>query len=608
MAADTPQIFISYRRADSAANVGRLFDWLTRQFGEQPIRFDDVFVDTDGIQPGDDFVEVLQQRLATADIVLVIIGPQWLSIANANGRRLDQANDFVRLEVAGALAAGKRVIPVLVGGAAMPSAEQLPEPLRALATRNAIAIDDALHSFANDFDRLVDAILQRTRSRIETEVDRLRVFARAIRFSSLAIPLVAVLLLLALWLGMLEALRIDVYASSIMQTVADRMLPDEADPGVAIVALDWQNLLRLQQAKPRRPDAIAAWYDELAIWRRNAARLIDRLVSLGAKTIVFDVYFEEQTDADSELASAIRHAQAKNVRVVVGAKRLASDGGPDIAPALRGTAEWGSVCISHRFGQGHMVALAMLDPSRRGQEIQPGSLPALALRALSADPQPGFAIEARSILLADRDTRPARFSLVKRIRRDPDASPESACNLPPSGSDAAMLLIRLPAPGYWHDNRRRLSMERVLNGDIEPAQVIDKIVLIGGLAGDGDLHSVADGTSRRAIYGVELQANAMVDLLHGRELKRPTLGTNLILILLLAAAGTVVGYLGAAWARWRRRALLGALLVGYLLLALALAVYGWLLPILYHISAFAILYLMLQRLRVRSFQPGPALT
>ena len=136
------QVFISYRRDDASANAGRLCDWLQRQF-----RKENVFLDTEKIAPGDNFPQVLRDRLATTDVLLAVIGKAWASIADAAGnRRITDPKDFVALEVGAALDQRIRVIPVLVGGASMPKVDQLPAGLQKFAECQAITIDDSSHS------------------------------------------------------------------------------------------------------------------------------------------------------------------------------------------------------------------------------------------------------------------------------------------------------------------------------------------------------------------------------------------------------------------------------------------------------------------------------
>jgi hypothetical protein len=143
------RIFISYRRDDSAGHAGRLYDRLSEKLGA-----DVVFMDVDGIEPGADFVETIEQQLSDSIILLAVIGRYWLSVIDAaNRRRIDNPNDFVRVEIATALKRGIRVVPVLVHGAAMPAADQLPDSLAPLARRNAIELKDG--SWRSDVERLV---------------------------------------------------------------------------------------------------------------------------------------------------------------------------------------------------------------------------------------------------------------------------------------------------------------------------------------------------------------------------------------------------------------------------------------------------------------------
>jgi len=129
-------IFINYRREDAAADAGRLFDDLRRRCKDEH-----VFMDLT-IEAGKDFRAALSEKLETCDALLALIGPRWLHVTNeASGkRRLDEEQDFVRLEIATALVQQKIVIPVILPGAKMPSAESLPESIRELAWRNAFEL------------------------------------------------------------------------------------------------------------------------------------------------------------------------------------------------------------------------------------------------------------------------------------------------------------------------------------------------------------------------------------------------------------------------------------------------------------------------------------
>lgn len=159
MASNPPRIFISYRRDDAAGHAGRLEESLERRLGDGS-----AFRDIGDIAPGEDFVRVIRARLADAHGVLVLIGPRWAGGAPGGPRRIDDEGDFVRLEVQEALASGVRVVPVLLPGASMPSEEDLPAPLKALARRNALTLDD-LHWDAS-VARLLDGLGQLPRRRI----------------------------------------------------------------------------------------------------------------------------------------------------------------------------------------------------------------------------------------------------------------------------------------------------------------------------------------------------------------------------------------------------------------------------------------------------------
>jgi len=129
-------IFISYRRDDSAGYAGRLYDRLAAHFGA-----DRVFMDVAGIELGTDFVTAIEQAVGSCQVLIVVIGDEWLSTTDAAGRRrLDDPHDFVRLETSVALEREIRVVPVLVGGALMPRGDELPADLKALARRQAIEI------------------------------------------------------------------------------------------------------------------------------------------------------------------------------------------------------------------------------------------------------------------------------------------------------------------------------------------------------------------------------------------------------------------------------------------------------------------------------------
>ena len=149
------RIFISYRREDAAYPAGWLFDRLAERFGNEQI-----FKDVDSIELGDDFVEVIGEAVGSTDVLLALIGDRWLTVVDEDGdRRLEDPEDFVRLEIEAALTRKVRVIPILVEGAKMPREDQLPPSLSPLARRQALELSPS--RFAADTGKLL-AVLEKT--------------------------------------------------------------------------------------------------------------------------------------------------------------------------------------------------------------------------------------------------------------------------------------------------------------------------------------------------------------------------------------------------------------------------------------------------------------
>ena len=131
------KIFFSYRREDEPGFALALYSRLDQTFPSERLLMDI----QGGTAAGQDFVQVLKDQVSACDVMLVLIGPKWLSAIDETGRRrLDDPQDFVRVEIESAVRLGKRVIPVLVHKAEMPRAEALPEPIRPLAWSQALGL------------------------------------------------------------------------------------------------------------------------------------------------------------------------------------------------------------------------------------------------------------------------------------------------------------------------------------------------------------------------------------------------------------------------------------------------------------------------------------
>jgi hypothetical protein len=155
------RIFISYRREETAYPAGWLYDRLANSFGGGQ-----VFKDVDSIELGDDFVEVIATAVGSCDVLLALIGHEWLTITDEHGnRRLDKPDVFVRLEIEAALARNVRVIPILVDGARMPRADELPTSLAKLVRRQALDLSPSRFDF--DTNRLLK-VLARTLAEVRT--------------------------------------------------------------------------------------------------------------------------------------------------------------------------------------------------------------------------------------------------------------------------------------------------------------------------------------------------------------------------------------------------------------------------------------------------------
>jgi hypothetical protein len=147
-----PKVFITYRREETAAHAGRLYDAMVARFGEG-----NVFMDVD-MAPGVDFVERITEAVAACHVLIVVMGPRWATVQDEQGRaRLADPEDFVRLEVETALRRPDVTpIPVLVAGARMPNREDLPPEVRAITRRNALELGD--QRWRHDVGRLISTL------------------------------------------------------------------------------------------------------------------------------------------------------------------------------------------------------------------------------------------------------------------------------------------------------------------------------------------------------------------------------------------------------------------------------------------------------------------
>ena len=152
-----PRIIISYRRADSGVITGRIRDRLAQHYGEESI-----FMDIDNIPFGVDFRKNIAEALAKNELMLAVIGPGWFGATPSGPARIHDETDPVRIEVETALQRGLPTIPVLVGGASMPKADDLPDSLKSLTFHNAAEVSSGrdFHAHMDRLIRSMDAALK----------------------------------------------------------------------------------------------------------------------------------------------------------------------------------------------------------------------------------------------------------------------------------------------------------------------------------------------------------------------------------------------------------------------------------------------------------------
>ncbi len=247
--------------------------------------------------------------------MLVLIGKQWLSAANERGPRLQQPDDPVRFEIETALANKElRIVPITIDGAEPPPDSALPPSISSLGVLNMARLRN--ETFDVDFNALVDQLHGRAPGDVVRGLDwwdRVKAAAAAWPIAAFA---VALLTLFAAWSGALDVLHIDTHVQRLLLAAG---APNAGEP-VLLVGID--------AASERELGRSFAPIDNAAAWRRDHARLIDRAARAGASAVVFDIFFERETDADGELADAARRAASaaprrgwSSVSVVSTAKR-----------------------------------------------------------------------------------------------------------------------------------------------------------------------------------------------------------------------------------------------------------------------------------------------
>ena len=595
MAKDPPRLFISYRREDSVAWAGRLYDHLSGHFGA-----DRVFMDIGQIAPGDDFVEILEARINASDLVIALIGPAWLSAHNAQGRRLDQPDDFVRYELVEALKQGKRVIPLLVGGARMPDIKELPAALGPLARHQAQPLDDT--RFQIDVDTLIRSIEHRPS--LLGQFAQLMNSERLRKWQRYSVASAALLMAFLAWVQLFDALGIDTRIESYTMALGDLVASVPVSDRIVIVGFDEKSEARLGPFGPE--------------WRREHARVIDRLVAAGARVIVFDIYFEKPSAGDGELIAAIGRARQRGTQVIVGVNRLL-DGQPAALPGLAEVVRgWGLLCVGGRLGYASVAPIAVLKLAAPASATAEG---AASDRVIGKFGAIGTLAVGGTTLAVDDQRR--ELTVVsdagKTLWRGPlqpvrppverSGQARSDCPLLTAGDEVAETLIRLAPIEAWRAPARRLDYEQIAGpaATITGGQLAGQIVLVGDGRAGSDEFRVLRGVRSELRHGVELHADLVDNLLQGVHVRGLDPLPQGLLMVAMAAAGGWLRLFRPAMRPLQRRLLVVAGVLLYLALTILIyARYGLLLNTAYHLGAFLLTYWLLGRLAASGTAGGPA--
>ena len=551
-----PRIFISYRRDDSAVHAVAVRDELIAGFGEGA-----VFQDVTDIDYGDRYAEIIERHIADCDVVVALIGPRWITGAG-DAPRIAEAGDLVRHEIATALRLGKRVIPVLVGGAALPERRALPPDIAGLLDLNALSFTDRQLG-GEGVDRLVDAIRRRRSTREVSDAIRRRI-ANGAGFAA------AVTVLIAAWIALFDALALDTRTASVVLWLADRVAPAKPSPALQILVVDRDTERALGRPFERNPAT-----------RRDHAELIDRLARAGARMVAFDIYLPVASDADAALAAAIARARSAGTAVVFGANEIEGDR-PRMAPAIRDAVTvWAMLCAGQRLGYAAAVPLA----------TQPagGATQARAIGLALAAVHPGrarIATDSRKVIVAsamDGSIREYRYTETEAL------APGQPCWAGAPGDIVATALHRGTSREALNGAAHRAKYEQALSMDAAALQrrYAGKTVLVGLAMPQADLFAAFGAAPR---HGIELHADAASALLQDAIVRPLAAGADFAFMLAYALVGgrLAIASPGGALHRWRRP-LFAALAAGHLALAVAACIVAsLLLNAVYHLAALAL--------------------
>ncbi len=564
-----PKAFISYRRDDSTAQTGRLFDRLVRAFGAE-----NVFRDLDRIGTGHDFVRVMDEHLQQCDCVLVVVGKNWLNCVDAQGkRRLDDPADFVGREIKAALAANKFTVPILVDGAKMPKAADLPDSIRALANRNALEVLES--HYEDDIARLIEIIQEGERQdaplTLAQRLRDLRLKMRASRVGTAFALAVAFLAFFLAWMRLFDFLTLDTRVETYTMALGERWLTTAPAQGIALIAIDDASERELGRAFDRS-------------WRKEHAQLIERLAGAGAKSVAFDMWFSDNDVADNMLANAFARAREGGTTIVAGVR--------DVRATLRepfaANAHAALLCIGNRIGYASVAPLAV-----RRDKMLLGGLAVVAAHG-GAELADVDAVHSEVLLRSDSGIDHISAAAVEQLRH---AQP--GCHALRKDDVVASFIIPLSPLAMWRSEPVRTGYSQALrmDGAALKQRFSGKVVVVGLQKPNQDVLRVRGNEER---YGMELHAD-VVNALQSKLFVRPAKpSTQFALIVAMGIAGAFLALRIQKQALLVRVAVVAAAALAYVVFCVSVYVQAQvLLNYLYHLAAFGVSYLGMRYLFLR---------
>lgn len=555
------KVFISYRRDDSIIHAKLIRNELAARFGDA-----NVFMDIDDIDYGEDFARKIDKRLDAAGVVVAVIGPHWAEMLQQRLR----SDDYVRYELARSLARGIRVVPVLVDKAPPPDAG-LPADLAPLRTLNALNLDP--RALTPHLNALVETVQGRSFEDVARDLQRRLRSQRLAQWTGAGVGLAT---FFAGWVALFDFVGLDTRLASVTMSLAAAGRRAPWSEQVVLVAIDEGTVQRIG-----RP------FD--ASWRREHAQLVGKLAAAGARTVAFDLFFEQPAAAADDAAFVTAVRTARPMPVVFGVRRMRGDQ-TLLLPPLAALGAGGLACLGEKLGYARSMPLAM----RHGSVL----LPALALAAYSG----GGRVEAldaparqlRVRVVPEQKSADVRFAALEQAR-----AAQAGCEAVRAGDELALQWLDPQAWPDWRAPVRRLAYEQVLNSADAAALagVKDKIVLVGLQLPDTDVLVLPRAGNR---WGVEVIAGQIDALVRGEAVR--TLGpwASLSTMLLVAAVGAFTRRAVSGRSQAIRLAVVG---VGVLTgLAVALALYRFehlLINVAYVVAAFLLAWWAMAWLEAR---------